>query len=94
MKKLKESFAKYGPWEWVAFVFGLAVTTRVLLQYLFGQFDHIDSWEETPELIVPLGALVLGGLLIAVPMAVIDLFRKKAGMPTREEIIREKRREE
>lgn len=90
MNKLKESFAKYGPWEWVAAVFGLLVTSRVVLQYLLGRFDHIGSWEQTSELIVPLGALAIGGLLLGAPMAVLDIFRKKAGLPTREEKIKNK----
>ncbi len=83
MKNLK-NMKNYGPWEWVALLMGLILITYTVRRFLLGHFDEIASWADTGILIVPLGAIVLGGMLIGVPMKLLDLFRGLAGMTTRE----------
>lgn len=80
MENLKQNFLKkYGIWEYILLLLGLAFLYRV------GEQVIIRPWEDFTLEIVGIMILftALGSLLVAKPMAILDLARKKIGLDTK-----------
>jgi len=77
MSRVIQGFKNYGFWEWFALVVGLIIASRPVIQYVKGTYDHISSWADTGVLIVPLGAFVLGTVLMAAPKTVLGAFKSR-----------------
>lgn len=84
MTKLKETFLKkYGVWEYVLFLIGVGFLGRVLYSFIIADLKNLTI-EEIGIMIL---FFALGALAIAAPLAILDLARKKVGLPTRKEKI-------
>ena len=84
MKDLKETYLKkYGVWEYVLFLIGLALAGRSVYSIIIADFKTITAI----EIGVIILFLCLGILSFAAPLTMLDIARKKAGMETRREKI-------
>lgn len=77
MSKVFAGFKNYGFWEWFALVVGVVIASRPVIQYVKGDYDHISGWADTGILIVPLGAFILGTVLMAAPKTVLGAFKSR-----------------
>jgi len=92
--KILKNLSNYGPWEWVALIVGILFIYRPVHQYMTGQFDHIEGWQQLGVLVLPAIVLALGLVLVGKPMSVLDFIRKRAGMETRKKKIQDEEFEE
>ena len=77
MKEIKETFLrKYGIWEYILLVLGVFIEVKLAIDFWNDDFGY--SFNE-------IGASVFGILLIAFPLTLLDIIRKKTGLQTREE---------
>ncbi|TDQ27619.1 hypothetical protein [Tenacibaculum caenipelagi] len=82
MKSLKETLLKkYGVWEYVVFLVGLGILSRVLYSIIIADFKNMTI-EEIGIIIL---FLSLGIIAIAAPLTILEFARKKAGLQTRKE---------
>lgn len=70
-------FKYYGPMEWMASIIGTLVSGRTTYQFMIGKFDEYE-WS---EYLMPVGAVCFGLILMSAPLDILDWFRKKFGMP-------------
>ena len=78
---LKETFLKkYGVWEYVLFIVGLAFLGRVVYSVVIADFKNI-TWEEIAIIVF---FFSLGVLSVSKPLSILDLARKKAGLEPKE----------
>ncbi len=81
MKNLKETFLKkYGVPEYVLFLVGLAILSRVVYSIIIADFKDM-TWTEIGIITL---FLCLGVLAVAKPLAIIEYAKKKAGIETSE----------
>lgn len=77
MDKIKETFLKkYGVWEYVLFLVGIAFLGRVVYSVVIADFKNM-TWDEIGIITL---FLALGVLAVAKPMAIADYARKKVGL--------------
>lgn len=77
MDKIRETFLKkYGVWEYVLFLVGLAILGRVVYSIIFADFKTM-TWEEIGIITL---FFAIGVLAVAKPLAIADYARKKAGL--------------
>ena len=82
MENLRETFLKkYGIWEYIFLILGL------IFLFSVGKEIITRPWEEFTLPII--GVMVLfvsiGALLVAKPLTILDMARKRVGMTTSEE---------
>ena len=77
MDKIRETFLKkYGVWEYVLFLVGLAILGRVVYSIIVADFKAM-TWEEIGIITL---FFAIGVLAVAKPLAIADYARKKAGL--------------
>ena len=82
MENIKETFLKkYGIWEYILFLIGLAFSGRVVYSFVIADFKTL-TLEEIGIMIL---FLCLGILAFAAPLKLLEFARKRVGMETREE---------
>jgi len=80
MDKIRETFLKkYGVWEYLLFIVGLAILGRVVYSIIIADFKTM-TWEEIGIIIL---FFALGVLAVAKPLALADYARKKVGLDKR-----------
>ena len=81
MDKIRETFLKkYGIWEYLLFIVGLAILGRVVYSIVIADFKTM-TWEEIGIIIL---FFALGVLAVAKPLALADYARKKVGLETKD----------
>ena len=86
MEKFKETFLKkYGIWEYVFAVLGFLILFRVGKWFWLTNFEDY-SWEVIGFVVL---AMALGLMLMGAPLAMLEWARKKTGLKTREEKLKE-----
>ncbi|MBL87195.1 MAG: hypothetical protein CMO82_11115 [Winogradskyella sp.] len=81
MDKIRETFLKkYGVWEYVLFLVGIAILGRVVYSIIIADFKTM-TWDEIGIIIL---FLSLGVLAVAKPLAIADYARKKVGLETKD----------
>jgi hypothetical protein len=80
MEKLKETFLKkYGIWEYVLFLVGLAFLGRIVYSVIVADFKNM-TWDEISAIIL---FFALGVLAISRPLAILELGRKQLGLKSK-----------